>query len=142
MNDKHAKDMIFQQPMPLRIRQSAWWLYQHELSRIDPVTGQTYISGKALSNALKWMEEQSLLLEILKQRPNEIQRRMLQMLAEGMSEKQIAHALGKNVRTTRVHFSRLRTRLGMETLYQLMAHSVEEGWVRLTKKDKKAPKSK
>ena len=128
--EKNAKDKIFAQSLPSRIKETAWWLYQHELGRIDPATGRPYSSRKALSNTLMWMDEQKLLLEVLKIRPNEMQRRMLQMLAEGMSQKQIAHALGKNVQTTRVHFARLRTRLGAETLYQLMATAVEKGWVK------------
>jgi len=89
------------------------------------------------------MYEQILLIESQKLQPNDIQRRMLQMLAEGLSEKQIAFELGMNVGTARVIFLRLRTRLGMQSMYQLMAHSVHRGWVKLkTNKDERPRKSK
>lgn len=60
---------------------------------------------------------------------------MLQLLANGLSEKQIAHKLGKNVSTTRVQIMRMRTRLGMNTLYQLVAVAVEEGWIQISSAD-------
>jgi len=136
MNDPNAKDTIFAQPLPLQVRQSAWWLYQYELRRIDPATKKPYPPQQALEHTLKWMYEQLLLIESQKLQPNDIQRRMLQMLAEGLSEKQIAFKLEMNPGTARVIFLRLRTRLGMQSMYQLVAHSVHRGWVQL-KSDKK-----
>ena len=143
VTDNNARETIFDQPLPLPVRQSAWWLYQHELRRIDPATRQPYPPHQVLENTLKWMYEQILLIESQKLQPNDIQRRMLQMLAEGLSEKQIAFELGMNVGTARVIFLRLRTRLGMQSMYQLMAHSVHRGWVKLkTNKDERPRKSK
>ena len=143
MRDNQAKDTIMDQPLPLRVRDTAWWLYQYELRRIDPSTKKPYAPHKALEHTLKWMYEQLLLIESQKLRPNDKQRRMLQMLAEGMSEKQIAFELGMNPQTARGTFLRLRTRLGMASLYQLMAHSVQKGWVRITSnKDERAGGSK
>lgn len=135
MSDKQAKDTIFGQPLPLPVRQSAWWLYQHELSQIDPVP-----PPQALENTLKWMVEQLLLIESRKLQPNNIQRRMLQMLVEGLSEKQIAFELGMNLATARWIFLRLRTRLGLQSTYQLVAHSVHRGWVRLTSDRNERPR--
>ncbi len=131
MIDKQAKGTIYDQPLPLRVRETAWWLYQYELRRIDPATKKPYAPHKALEHTLKWMYEQLLLIESQKLRPNDKQRRMLQMLAEGMSEKQIAHALGMSASTARATFLRLRTRLGMQSMYQLMAHAVQRKWVEL-----------
>lgn len=135
--DKYAKDLIFAQPAPAAVKQSAWMLYQHEMAKTKPTP---YNNEKALTNVLLWMDEQRLLMELLKKSPTDEQRRMLQMLADGMSQKQVAHALGENVRTTRVQFMRMRNRLGMDSLYQLMAIAVEKGWVKFKKKDKRPGK--
>jgi len=137
MSEKQAKETIFTQPVPAGVKQSAWWLYQHEMGKIQPTP---YTTEKVLTDVLLWMDEQRLLIETLKMTPTQEQRRMLQMLAEGMSQKQIAHALGANARTTRVLFMRMRDRLGMHTLYQLMATAVEKGWVKLQSNKNERPR--
>jgi DNA-binding NarL/FixJ family response regulator len=135
--DKHAKDMIFAQEVPPGVKQTAWWLYQHERNKVKATP---YNDEKVLASVLAWMDEQRLFIETLKMGPTDEQRRRLQMLAEGMSQKQIAHALGQNVGTTRAYFTRLRARLGMDTLYQLMATAVERGWVKLKSKNDDRPR--
>jgi DNA-binding CsgD family transcriptional regulator len=131
-----AKETIFEQTSLLTaIRRTAWWLFCHELSRKDPETGKLYTPYKALDNALKWMGEQSEMLERVKQEPTQMQRRLLQMLAEGKSGKQIALEIGIHEQTLRTHFSRMRSRIGVETMYQLIAVGVKKGWVRVPSTD-------
>ncbi len=126
------RDVIFAQLVPLGVRRSAWLLYQHEIDRIDPATGKNYRPRKALRNVLAWIDEQRLLLELIKQRPTPTQLRLLQMMVDGMTQKEIAFVLGKNVATTKLHFSHLRERLGVGTLYQAIAIATKRGWVRVS----------
>ena len=86
----YPKDIIFARQLPLGVRRSAWWLYLHELNRIDIATGKAYTPRKALQNVLAWMDEQQVLLERVKQSPTQMQLRLIQMLADGKSQKQIA----------------------------------------------------
>lgn len=118
-----SKEAIFsQQSLLMAIRRTAWWLFIHEMEN-------GYTHYEALDNVLLWMAEQSEMLERVKREPTQMQRRMLQMLADGKSGKQIARELGKNEQTLRGHFRRVRTRLGVDTMYQVMAISVKKGWI-------------
>ena len=133
-----ARETIFEQKsLLLCIRRTAWRLYEHELERTDPDTGSLYTPWKALDNVLKWMAEQSEMLERVKQEPTQMQRRLLQMLADGKSGKVIAFELGIHEKTLRTHFVRLRSRLGVETLYQVMAISAKKGWVKVGRTERK-----
>jgi DNA-binding NarL/FixJ family response regulator len=129
--ENNAREMIFAQPLPLGVRRSAWWLYLHELSRLDPATGRNYTRHRAIKNVLGWMREQQVLIERMKQHPTQTQLLLLQMLADGKTQKEIAFELGKNYGTLALHFMHLRRRLGVETLYQVVAISVKRGWVRV-----------
>lgn len=134
---EQAREAIFsQRGLLISIRRSAWWLFQHEMTRTDPHTGQFYTPRKALENTLNWMADQAEVLERVKQEPTQMQRRLLQMLAEGKTPKQIAYELGKNARTLRVHFSHIRSRLGVETMYQVMAVAVKKGWVSVSRHER------
>lgn len=122
-----ARQTIFEQrSLLMSIRRSAWWLYRHEVER-------GYSPYDALDNVLKWMAEQAEMLERVKREPTQMQRRMLQMLADGYTQKQIAMELGKNVQTMKQHFYKARERLGVETMYQLMAVAVRKGWVKVNR---------
>ncbi len=131
-----AKETIFEQTsLLMAIRRTAWWLFCHELNRKDPRTGKAYTPYKALENVLKWMAEQSEMLERVKREPTQMQRRLLQMLADGKSGKQIAMEMGIHEQTLRTHFSRMRSRIGVETMYQVVAVSVKKGWIKVPPAD-------
>src|SRR5512139_3027236 len=114
--DEAMETIFAQQGLLLCIRRTAWWLFQHEMKRTDPATGRMYTPWKALDNTLKWMAEQCQMLERVKQEPTQMQRRLLQMLADGKSQKQIALELGVDARSVRVRFAKLRSRMGAESL--------------------------
>lgn len=131
-----AKQTIFEQKgLLLCIRRTAWWLFQYELTRTDPATGKPYTPWKALDNVLKWMGEQSEMLERVKREPTQMQRRLLQMLADGKSQKQIALELGIDARNVRSRFYKLRSRLEVDTLFQAIAVATKKGWVRWNEKN-------
>lgn len=125
-----AEKVIFsQQGLLMAVRRTAWFLFCHEMTRKDPATGTLYTPRKALSNTLRWMDEQAEFMERVKQEPTQLQRRMLQMLANGMSGKQIAYKLGIHEKTIRTYFRRLKAKLGVETMYQVVGISVKMGWI-------------
>lgn len=127
-----AKNVIFEQKsLLMSIRRSAWWLFQYELRRTDPDTGQLYTPYQALDNTLRWMAEQSEQLERVRREPTQTQKQILQMLVDGMTQKQIARELGINPRTIRVHFYKIRARFRVSTMYQVMAICVKKGWVQV-----------
>jgi DNA-binding CsgD family transcriptional regulator len=135
--NEEARATIFaQKSLLLCIRRTAWWLFQHELTRTDPDTDKYYTPWRALENVLKWMAEQSEMLERVKQEPTQKQKRLLQMLADGKSQKEIAVELGVNPRSLRTHFFRMRSRLGVETLFQALAVGVRKGWVRVQRAER------
>jgi len=131
---EHAKEIIYAQPLPGAVKRPAWWLYQHELSKTRPTI---YTVEKTLTNVLLWMEEQRLLIEIIKVRPTALQQRLLQMLVDGKSQKQIAFELSKNPRTIHVNFSRLRKRISVDNLYEAVALGVSKKWIKVNKPEKK-----
>ncbi len=132
-----AKTIIFsRRDLLMSIRRSAWWLFRHELDRVDPATGRLYTPRRALKNTLRWMDEQATFLERIKQEPTQLQKRLLQMLVDGHSQKQIALQLGISERTINTHFSRFRISVGAKTVYQALAFSVSRGWVKVSRPDR------
>jgi DNA-binding CsgD family transcriptional regulator len=126
--DQHAFGMIAAQPVPPGVKRTACWLYQHEMSRIRQRT--PYSDEQVLTNVLFWIDEQRLLIQESNKIPAPENRRQLQMLVDGMTQKEIALALGEHPRATRARFNRLKNRLGFGTLYELVATAVKRGWVR------------
>jgi DNA-binding NarL/FixJ family response regulator len=125
-----ARSTIEAQRISQRVRASAWQLYEHELDRMDPHTGKPYTPRKALRNVMLWIEGQRKQQEKAKCSPTPRQRLVLQMMVSGMKQNQIAERLGISVRTLKYHFSSMKSRLGVETLYQVVAISVQEGWIK------------
>jgi DNA-binding CsgD family transcriptional regulator len=127
-----AKEVIFaQRGLLMSTKRTAWWLFEHELTRVDPYTGKLYTPHKALDNALKWLCEQYYRYERIRLEPTQLQRTLLQMLVDGKSQKQIAYELHRNHRTVRVHFDKLRERVGAESLYQVIALATKKRWVKV-----------
>jgi DNA-binding CsgD family transcriptional regulator len=114
----------------MRIRQSGYSLYLHELAkRKSP--------DEALRAVMLWLDDQCRIEAKRRLEPTPLEKRLLQMLVQdGMTMKQIAFKTGRNLGTTKANFKRIRKRLGDITLYQLVALSVERGWVRVRLVDK------
>lgn len=128
-----AQQVIFEQDVPSAVRRSAWLLYQHELSRINPVTCKPFSSQKALSNILRWISEQ----KSKRRRLTPMQRQILYLLAvEGLSQKEIAHRLGRDRGTIKLRFAQIRQRLGVTSMYQVVVLAVQHGWIRLPQVEK------
>jgi DNA-binding NarL/FixJ family response regulator len=126
-----ARQTIYaQEKIPLSIKRTAWILYQHELTRVDPRTCKPFIPRKALSNTLKWMAFQKERQEAGLKQLSPMQTQILEMLVhEGLSQKQIAHALQRNPDTIKHHCERIRRKVGVNSMYQVVAVAVDLGWV-------------
>lgn len=119
------KTIFGQRSLLLCVRRTAWWLFEYELRRGHPPEA-------ALDHVLKWMAEQLDMLERVKREPTQLQRHLLQMLADGKSQKQIALELGIRVGSVRVRFARLRKRVGADSLFQVMAIAAKKRWVKVS----------
>jgi DNA-binding NarL/FixJ family response regulator len=127
---QEAKATIFAQEMPLSIKRSAWALFQHELQRTDPVTSKTFKVRKALSNTLKWMEHQKKRKMAALKKLTPTQKNILRLLVEkGLTQKEMALQLQRAPRTIKHHMGQIKIKVGMESLYQVVAVAVELGWV-------------
>ncbi len=58
------------------------------------------------------------------------QREVLILVAEGLTNKEIASRLCVVVRTVETHLSGIRCRLGVNSIALLVRHAIREGWVR------------
>lgn len=112
----------------LGIKRSAWILFQHEVSRIDPQTGRLYTARWALQNVLRWMAGQRARDLAVRLTPAEL--RILRLLVEGLTLKQIALEIGVSFETVKRHTRKVRHKTGAETLYQAIAVVVDRGWLR------------
>jgi len=132
-----AKAIIFSQEVPRNLQRSGLLLFEHECDRKDPDTKKSYTKSKALSNVLKWMLEHKARQERARRMMlTPMERQVLQMLVDGLTQRQISIELKKNIRNVRRCFTRVRKRLGVGTLYQVIAISVSYGWVDITYSDK------
>ena len=125
-----ARQTIFAQLAPLSVKRSAWVLYQHELTRIDPRTRKPFTPRRALSNTLKWLAWQATRQDAAMKTITPTQRRILHLLVvEGLTQKQMALALGVETVTIKRHFTEIRKRIGVSSTYQVVAIAVEMGLV-------------
>lgn len=124
---QQARDLIFsRKDVPVRVRSCAWWLYGHELEKAP------HLGESVLAAVLRWMDEQRLLEARRRLEPNPLELRLLRLLiCDGLTIKQIALQTGRRTGTMRLRFKRMRERLGDLTMYQLVALSVERGWVKM-----------
>lgn len=123
----NAHDIIYgRRDVSVKVRDSAWFLFEHELRKAPQCEEPVLVA------VLAWIDDQHLLEARRRLEPTLLERQLLHMLIrEGLTMKQIALKTGKRVGTTKQHFNRMRTRLGNLTLYQLVALSVEQGWIRM-----------
>lgn len=124
---EEARKIINQQEVPLSIKRSAWILFQHELIRINPVTSKPFTPRRALSNVLKWMAGQKAKQNLKKLTPTE--QRLVRLLVEGLTQKQMALELGCDPVTVKRHFAQIRRKMDLYSTYQVVAVAVERGWV-------------
>ncbi len=126
-----ARQIIFAQEMiSLSIKRTAWILLQHELIREDPQTCKPFTLRKALSNTLKWISMQRHRQEAGLRQLSPMQKKIIEMLViEGLTQKQIAYQLKRDPDTIKHHCERIRKKVGVESMYQVVAVAVELGWV-------------
>lgn len=115
--------------MPVRVRETALWLFAHEVQKVPQR------ADAALRNVLCWLDEQREKDKKRRLEPSIKERLLLRLLVvEGLTFKQIALRTGGKVSTTKKNFQRMRNRMGDITLYQLVALSVERGWIKIQEK--------
>lgn len=125
-----ARQIIYSQTMSLSIKRSAWILFRHELTRIDPKTGRAITRRKALVNVLKWASAQKSRLDAGLKQLSPMQIKIVEMLVmEGLTQKQIALRLKRDPNTIKHHCERIRKKVGVESMYQVVAIAVDQGWV-------------
>ena len=123
-----AQSIIYEQDAPQAIKRSAMVLYQHELGRIDSRTSKLFTPARALSNTLKWIEQQKAKRTMKRLTP--MQRQIVYLLAvEGLNQKQIAYQLKRDRGTIKMHFAQIRRQLGVVSMYQAVAVAVQRGWI-------------
>ena len=125
-----ARQIIFSQTMSLSIKRSAWVLFRHELTRVDPKTGRLFTRRKALASVLKWAGAQKSRLDAELKQLSPMQIKIVELLVmEGLTQKQIALRLKRDPNTIKHHCERIRKKVGVESLYQVVAVAVDQGWV-------------
>jgi DNA-binding NarL/FixJ family response regulator len=125
-HSQKARRIIFSQEMiPLSIKRTALFLFEHELEREQPRT-----ENEALSNTLKWMRimkhrQEAGLLQL-----TPMQKKIIELLVyEGLTQKQIALRLERDPNTIKHHCTRIRKKVGVDSMYQVVAVAVDLGWV-------------
>lgn len=127
---KLARATIFAHEIPLSIKRSAWALFQHELDRMNPATSKAFSQRKALSNTLRWMAQQKKRQEKKLKKLTPTQNKIIHMLVvEGLTQKQMALRLNRELRTIKHHFAQIKIKVGLASMYQVVAVAVELGWV-------------
>src|SRR5919108_4907017 len=88
-----ARQIIFSQEMiPLSIKRTAWFLYQHEMKREEPRTER-----QAMANILKWMAMMKKRQEAGLKQLSPMQKKIIELLVyEGLTQKQIALRLERD----------------------------------------------
>lgn len=125
-----ARQIIYSQAMSLSIKRSAWILFRHNLTQIDPKTGRLFTRRKALANVLKWSSAQQSRLDTGLRQLSPMQIKIVEMLVrDGLTQKQIALQLHRDPDTIKHHCERIRKKVGVESLYQVVAVAVDQGWV-------------
>ena len=100
------------------------------LTAIEAVTkGGSYVSPgfgrEVLESVRNWQEKSPRLVIELTDR----QRQILQLLAEGKQNKEIAQVLNVSVKTVEFHRARLMTKLGARTVAELTRFAIQEGLI-------------
>src|SRR5687768_3440705 len=114
---KNARQTIYAQDALLSVKRSAWALYQHELTQINPLTHRRNTPRRALSNILRWMALQKKRGRMATIDLTPAQKRVLSLLVgEGLTRKEIALRLGKKPVTIDWHMKQISNRLGVHSV--------------------------
>lgn len=128
---KDAKETIYaQEDMPVSIKRSAFKLFEHELKKDKPIPAR-----RALSNVLKWMALQKARQQEGLRYLTPTHKLILQLMVEGLTQKQIALRLGRAERTVVRYCVEIRQLVRVDSIYQAIAVAVERGWVNAPKVD-------
>lgn len=132
---QQAKEIIYEQEgVSLGVKRSALELYRMEMEKMSMQPRKGYTERKALSGVLKWMAGQAAKEKYFRQlTAKELE--ILQLLVEGMPQKQIAMELGLSAKTVKRYFSLIRKKTRVGSTYQLVAVAVERGWVKAPRVD-------
>lgn len=134
---QQAKQTIYTQEMPLAVKHSAWFLFNHQLSSINPKTSKQFSEARALSNTLKWIRDlkerrDDALLEL-----SPMQKTILRlMVVEGLTQKEIELRLQRRQVTIKRHCAQIKRKLGVVSMYQAVALAVELGLVNAPQMEK------
>lgn len=116
-----AMSMIFSQDVQIAVRKTAWLLYQHEIGRHNN-------TDLALRSTLEWIEQQKAKQQMKRLSP--LQKQIVYLMAvEGLTRKQIAERTNRSMRTIEIRCRQIRKRLGLTSMYQVIALAVHRGWV-------------
>lgn len=119
--------MIFSQDMSLPVLESAWMLFEHELERNNPQTGNLFTEQEALENVFCWLAHQKRAGRMI--RLTTLERIILHLLVyEGLSMKQIAARLGKSYPQIKQKSAVIREKLGANTMVQAAVRAAQMGW--------------
>lgn len=68
-------------------------------------------------------------------RPNDAERRVLECLADGMSDKRIAREIGSPLATVTSRVRRLMAKAGADNRTHLLALAIRRGWIEIEKEE-------
>lgn len=122
-----------QENVSLGVKRSAWWLFRHETGRLDPDTGRPYTARKALHNVLRWVAGQQARSLSIRLTPAEL--RIMQLLVEGLTMKEIAGEVRTSFRAVKRHMQNVRRKTGSVSTYRAIAVAVDRGWVHAPRVD-------
>jgi len=127
---ENARQTIYTQDALLSIKRSAWALYQHELTRINPRTNHPFTPRRALSNTLRWMAYQKRRGPMNAIRLSDVETEILKLrVTEGLAFKQIAYRLNLTERIVKYRMAQIRVRVGLSSTDQVVAIAIEYGLV-------------
>ena len=126
----NAKQTIYGQEVSLAVRHSAWFLFQHQLSTINPRTERRFTYNKALSNTLDWLSEQKAREDAALNQLTTLQKQIMRLLVEEeLTQKEMALKLGCSREAIKHNYRRIKRKLGVVSMYRAAAIAMERGWV-------------
>jgi DNA-binding NarL/FixJ family response regulator len=98
------------------------------LEAIDSaLNGRTYVSSRLSKESLAHFRDSSRAVTALHLSPRE--REVLQLIAEGRTEKEIAFLLKISIKTVGFHRENIKRKLGLRTTAELTRYAIEQGLI-------------